>query len=242
MSNTSFQPILVAGAGSALAQTLQTALEAKGLPFCGACSSQGGLAACQARGWPAIPLGDIETLPERAEALVGAPIEALVDFLHSPLECLLPQAGPADIDQWAIRDIAQRARLLRACSRAMLARRRGRCLFVSSSAALRPGKGQGFYAAAKLAGESLYRSIGLELASRGVTACSLRLSWIDAGMGSAFLEGRRQKAEALMPAGRLVTAGEAAQALLFLLQEGTVSFNATELNLDGGFSAVKPSC
>jgi hypothetical protein len=61
-------------------------------------------------------------------------------------------------------------------------------------------------------------------------------------MGSAFLEGRRQKAEALMPAGRLVTAGEAAQALLFLLQEGTVSFNATELNLDGGFSAVKPSC
>ena len=242
MNSIYFKPILVAGAESALAQTLQAKLEAKGLPFCGACSSQGGLAACQARGWPAIPLGDIETLPERAEALVGAPIEALVDFLHSPLECLLSQAGPEDIDQWAVNNIAQRARLLRACSRSMLARRRGRCLLVSSSAAPRPGKGQGYYAAAKLAGESLYRSIGLELASRGVTACSLRLSWIDAGMGSAFLEGRRQKAEALMPAGRLVTAGEAAQALLFLLQEGTVSFNATELNLDGGFSAVKPSC
>ena len=242
MSNTSFQPILVAGAGSALAQTLQTALESKGLPFCGACSSQEGLAACQARGWPAIPLGDIETLPERAEALVGAPIEALVDFLHSPLECLLPQAGPADIDQWAIRDIAQRARLLRACSRAMLARRRGRCLFVSSSAALRPGKGQGFYAAAKLAGESLYRSIGLELASRGVTACSLRLSWIDAGRGATFLAGRRQKAEELMPSGRLVTARQATDALLFLLQEGSAAFNAVALDLDGGFSAVKPVC
>ena len=242
MNGTFFKPILVAGAGSALAQTLQAELAARHIPFCGACSSQGGLAACQARGWPAIPLGEPETLPERAEALVGAPIEALADFLHSPLECLLAQAGPADIDAWAIKNIARRARLLRACSRAMVARRRGRCLFISSSAALRPGKGQGYYAAAKLAGEALYRSTGLELASRGVTACSLRLSWIDAGMGAAFLEGRREKAAALMPAGRLVTAGEAAHALLFLLQEGSASFNAAVLNLDGGFSAVKPGC
>jgi 3-oxoacyl-[acyl-carrier protein] reductase len=114
--------------------------------------------------------------------------------------------------------------------------------FMTSSAALRPGKGQGFYAAAKLAGESLYRSIGLELASRGVTACSLRLSWIDAGRGAAFLAGRRQKAEELMPSGRLVTARQATDALLFLLQEGSAAFNAVALDLDGGFSAVKPVC
>ena len=119
----------------------------------------------------------------------------------------------------------------------MLARRRGRCLFISSAAADRPAPGQGFYAAAKLAGEALYRSLGLELGRRGVTACSLRLSWIDTGRGHRFLEGRADKASERMPTGRLVTANEAFDAMLFLLK--TPSFNATTAVLDGGLSAAK---
>lgn len=119
----------------------------------------------------------------------------------------------------------------------MLARRRGRCLFISSAAADRPAPGQGFYAAAKLAGEALYRSLGLELGRRGVTACSLRLSWIDAGRGRRFLSGRSDKASERMPTGRLVTADEAFDAMLFLLK--TPSFNATTAVLDGGLSSAK---
>ena len=72
----------------------------------------------------------------------------------------------------------------------MLARRFGRCVFVSSSAAECPAEGQGYYAAAKLAGEALYRSLAVELSGRGITACSLRQSCLYAGRCAVFLERR----------------------------------------------------
>lgn len=182
-----------------------------------------------------------ETLPERARAALGEAPRLFVDLLHSRFECLLAGADPADIDLWATRDIAFRARLLRAVSRSMLAARDGRCVFVSSSAAERAAPGQGYYAAAKLAGEALYRAVGVELAPRGVTACSLRLGWLDAGRGAPFLHARPADAT-LPPTGRIVTMAEAVQTLRFLLSAPATAINATTLTCDGGFGALKPGC
>ncbi|MBZ2173482.1 SDR family oxidoreductase [Nitratidesulfovibrio sp. SRB-5] len=181
-----------------------------------------------------------ETLPERARAALGEAPRLFVDLLHSRFECLLAGADPADIDLWAARDIAFRARLLRAVSRSMLAARDGRCVFVSSSAAERAAPGQGYYAAAKLAGEALYRAVGVELAPRGVTACSLRLGWLDAGRGAPFLQSRAADAP-LPPTGRTVTVAEAVQTLRFLLTAPATAINATTLTCDGGFGALKPA-
>jgi 3-oxoacyl-[acyl-carrier protein] reductase len=181
-----------------------------------------------------------ETLPERARAALGAAPRLFVDLLHSRFECLLAGADPAAIDLWASRDIAFRARLLRAVSRSMLAARDGRCVFVSSTAAERAAPGQGYYAAAKLAGETLYRAVGVELAPRGVTACSLRLGWLDAGRGAPFLQSRAANAP-LPPTGRTVTVTEAVQTLRFLLSAPATAINATTLTCDGGFGALKPA-
>ncbi len=182
-----------------------------------------------------------ETLPERARAALGEAPRLFVDMLHSRFECLLAGADPADIDLWAARDIAFRARLLRAVSRSMLAVRDGRCVFVSSSAAERAAPGQGYYAAAKLAGEALYRAVGAELAPRGITACSLRLGWLDAGRGAPFLHARAADAP-LPPIGRTVAVAEAVQTLRFLLSAPAMAINATTLTCDGGFGALKPDC
>lgn len=181
-----------------------------------------------------------ETLPERVRAALGEAPRLFVDLLHSRFECLLAGADPADIDLWAARDIAFRARLLRAVSRSMLAARDGRCVFVSSSAAERAAPGQGYYAAAKLAGEALYRAVGVELAPRGVTACSLRLGWLEAGRGAPFLQSRAANAP-LPPTGRTVTVAEAVQTLRFLLSAPATAINATTLTCDGGFGALKPT-
>uniref|UniRef100_B8DPQ2 Short-chain dehydrogenase/reductase SDR n=1 Tax=Nitratidesulfovibrio vulgaris (strain DSM 19637 / Miyazaki F) TaxID=883 RepID=B8DPQ2_NITV9 len=181
-----------------------------------------------------------ETLPERARAALGEAPRLFVDLLHSRFECLLAGADPADIDLWAARDIAFRARLLRAVSRSMLAARDGRCVFVSSSAAERAAPGQGYYAAAKLAGEALYRAVGVELAPRGVTACSLRLGWLEAGRGAPFLQSRAAGAP-LPPTRRTVTVTEAVQTLRFLLSAPATAINATTLTCDGGFGALKPA-
>lgn len=181
-----------------------------------------------------------ETLPERAHAALGEAPRLFVDLLHSRFECLLAGADPAAIDLWAARDIAFRARLLRAVSRSMLAARDGRCVLVSSAAAERAAPGQGYYAAAKLAGEALYRAVGVELAARGVTACSLRLGWLEAGRGAPFLHARSADAP-LPPTGRTVTVAEAVQTLRFLLSAPATAINATTLTCDGGFGALKPT-
>ena len=230
--------VLITGGGSELGLGLARALRAAGAFPVSACQGEAGLARCRAEGLPCLPLGEPEDLPERCEAL-GQPVGHLADLAHSRLEGLLAGVSPDAIMRWAAEDIGMRARLVRAVGRAMLSRRFGRCVFVSSSAAECPAAGQGHYAAAKLAGEGLYRSLGCELGSRGVTACTLRLSWLDAGRGLAFLESRREEARRRMPIGRLVRLDEAVQTLLFLLSAKASGVNATTVTLDGGLSANK---
>lgn len=194
-----------------------------------------------------------ESLPERCAATLGCAPRHMVDLMHGRYESLLAAASPQEIDQWACDDIALRARCLRAVSRAMLAARAGRCVFVSSTAASLAAMGQGYYAAAKAAGEALYRSTGLELGRRGVTACTLRLGWLDAGRGAPFIARhgppqdmtRETTGEpglgisASIPTGRLVTVDEAVGTLLYLLSDAAISLNGTHLTLDGGFTAGK---
>lgn len=204
-----------------------------------------------------LPVESAESLPDRCADALGTPPRHMVDFMHGRFETLVAAAHVHDIDRWAIDDIALRVRCLRAVSRAMLAERAGRCVFVSSTAAAMAAHGQGYYAAAKAAGEALYRSAGLELASRGVTTCSLRLGWVDAGRGADFIRGndapyRDGTAHAVptphtatqladgVPTGRLVTVDEVVGTLMFLLSGAATSLNATHITLDGGFTAGKP--
>jgi 3-oxoacyl-[acyl-carrier protein] reductase len=121
----------------------------------------------------------------------------------------------------------------------MIKKRRGRFIFISSTAATRPNPGQGFYAAAKLASEALYRNIGLELGERGVTAVILRPGYVDAGRGSVYLQGAGKKAIDMVPIKRAITREEIVQTILFLLSNGAAGINATEISLDGGLSAKK---
>lgn len=253
-------PALLLGGGSALGRLLTAALTRCGIPVAAVVRRAEDLqdvpdpAAEECGGTmlppptlaaPIMPLelhdaAPPETLPERCAAALGAPPRHMVDLLHSRFEALVGAAAPEDVLRWADNDIALRARCLAAVSRSMLSRRAGRCVFLSSGAADRPAPGQGWYAAAKLAGEALYRSVGVELGGRGVTACSLRVSWLDAGRGAAFL-ATRPEVRRISPLRRCVRPEEVVSAVLFLLSEDACAFNAVTLELDGGLHAVKPA-
>jgi 3-oxoacyl-[acyl-carrier protein] reductase len=176
----------------------------------------------------------VETLFSRC----GPPPDALVDLAQGDLEALVGSVDPARLELFLKAHLTHRALILRQAARIFLGKGRGRALLVSSTAADRSNPGQGFYATVKRGAEALYRNLGIELGGRGVTTATLRPGYVDAGRGRVYL---RAVPDALagVPTGRALTAGEVADALVFLLSDKARGFNATELTMDGGLTAAK---
>jgi 3-oxoacyl-[acyl-carrier protein] reductase len=169
----------------------------------------------------------------------GASPDFLVDFVQGDLECLIASAESDDIYRYFSENVSFRAEVLKKVARMMLAQKRGRLVYISSSAALRPNPGQGFYRAAKLAAEALYRNLGLELGSRGITTITLRPGYVDEGRGREFIRKDHDASIGKVPIKRALTAKEVAETILFYLSDSARGFNATEISLDGGLTAGK---
>jgi 3-oxoacyl-[acyl-carrier protein] reductase len=178
--------------------------------------------------------------PESIAALftTPSPFDFLVDFAQGDYEALIAGADEEKIYPYFTTYVAARAVLLKNVCRVMLRRKQGRLLYISSSAAERPAPGQGFYGAAKLASEALYRNCGLELAGKGITAVILRAGYIDAGRGREYLQARPEAVKQV-PLRRALKAEEVAETILFLLSPAAEGINATILTMDGGLSAGK---
>lgn len=165
-------------------------------------------------------------------------LDYLVDFAQGDFESLVGSADPETIQRYFSENVSSRAELLRSAARSMLRKRHGRMVFVSSAAVLRTNPGQGFYAAAKTASESLYRNLGIELAKRGITTVTLRPGYVDSGRGARYV-GHREEILDGSPLGRILRPEEVAEAILFFLSDHASAFNATEICMDGGFTAAK---
>ena len=170
---------------------------------------------------------------------IGDDLNFLVDFAQGNYESFIAGADEDSVYSYFMENISFRAEILKRVGRAMLKKRKGRLVFISSAAAARPNPGQGFYAAAKLASEALYRNMGLELGERGVTTVILRPGYIEAGRGRIYLQKQDRKILDMVPIKRAITGEEIAQTILFLLSDSAAGINATEISMDGGLTSGK---
>jgi 3-oxoacyl-[acyl-carrier protein] reductase len=170
---------------------------------------------------------------------IGDDLSFVVDLAQGDFESFIASADEDAVARYFFENISVRAGIIKEASRVMLAGKKGRFVFVSSAAALRSNPGQGFYAAAKLASEALYRNTGLELGKRGITAVTLRPGYIGAGRGRTFVENHEKKISDMIPTGKTLTKEEVAETILFLLSDSAADINATEILMDGGMSAAK---
>lgn len=182
--------------------------------------------------------GDRESLNSLFSS-IGNDLDFLVDFAQGDYEDLIAQADEDRVYRYFSENISFRAEVLKIAGRVMLKKRKGRLVFISSTAAQRPNPGQGFYAAAKLASEALYRNMGLELGGRGVTTVILRPGYIDAGRGKVYVQEQEKKVFEKVPIKRAITKHEIADTILFLLSESAVGINATDIIIDGGLTHRK---
>ncbi len=166
-------------------------------------------------------------------------LDFLVDFANDDYESLVAAADDDRVDRYFHENLSFRAQVLKRAARAMLKKRRGRLIYVSSTAADRPNPGQGFYGACKLASEALYRSIGLELAKRGITSAIVRPGYVDAGRGIKYLSEKGDQLLEKIPTKRMIDCNEVVGTILFLTSEEARSINGTVVTIDGGLMSCK---
>jgi len=185
-----------------------------------------------------IDFADRRTISSLFGGIEGGP-DFLVDFAQGHMETLIGASDPELVQRYFAENVSFRAEMLRTACRVMLRKKRGRMVFISSAAASRPNAGQGFYAASKLASEALYRNVGLELGSRGITSVILRPGYVDAGRGRKYMRSHAESFIGRMPLGKALSCEEVADAVTFLLSDNARFFNATAITMDGGLTAGK---
>ncbi len=126
---------------------------------------------------------------------------------------------------------------------AMVRRRFGRVVFLSSIGARFVKRGQCGYAAAKAGLEGFTRALALEVAHRGVTVNAVAPGLIETPMTSALLQQLREKGplRRRIPAGRVGSAEEVGQLVRYLCSEQASYLTGAVLPIDGGRSLGDPT-
>ncbi len=119
-------------------------------------------------------------------------------------------------------------------SRVMLKQRSGRIVNISSISGLTGNAGQSNYAASKAGLLGFTKSVARELASRGITANAVAPGFIETEMTEVLGEQMRETLKSRIALGRLGTAEDVANVVLFLASDLAAYMTGQVITVDGG--------
>ncbi|RRD23441.1 SDR family oxidoreductase [Actinomyces bowdenii] len=117
---------------------------------------------------------------------------------------------------------------------AMMRRRRGAIVLVSSVLAARGGVGTAAYGASKGGVEGLVRSLARELAPRRITVNAVAPGFVETGMTASLAPSQREDYLRQIPLGRFAGPQEVVGPVLFLASPGASYITGAILGVDGG--------
>ena len=129
--------------------------------------------------------------------------------------------------------------MAQAAAPAMIERKWGRIIFISSQSGLVGIPGQPIYCATKGAVIQLVQTLGLEWAKHGVTVNSVAPTFVETNLTRARLGNPEFHRFVLskIPAGKLATPQDVAAAVVYLASEQAGMVNCDTLRVDGGWTA-----
>lgn len=176
---------------------------------------------------------DLEAAFVAAEQANG-PVEILVCNAGITADGLLMRMSDEQWDSVIATNLTASFQLARRASRAMIKRRYGRIVFVSSVVALLGSAGQVNYAASKAGLVGLARSLTREIGGRGITVNVVAPGFISTDMTAALDAATIESYEKRIPAARLGSVDDVAAAVEFLVSDAAGYISGAVLPVDGG--------
>ena len=129
-------------------------------------------------------------------------------------------------------------KMSKAVLRGMIKKRSGRIISITSVVGAMGNAGQSNYAAAKAGMIGFTKSLAREVGVRGVTVNAVAPGFIKTDMTDKLPNDQKEALASQIPLGRLGTANEVANAVLFLAGDGGSYITGQTLHVNGGMYTV----
>lgn len=175
----------------------------------------------------------VKAAVEGVEGVLG-PITVLVNNAGVTRDGVLVRMSDEDWDSVLDVNLKGAFNTMRVAARGMMKRRAGRIVNVTSVVGITGNRGQANYAASKAGLIGLTKSVARELASRNVLVNAVAPGFIDTDMTRGLGDAARGALLEEIPLGRLGTADDVADAVLFLSSDLASYITGHVLVVDGG--------
>jgi 3-oxoacyl-[acyl-carrier protein] reductase len=122
--------------------------------------------------------------------------------------------------------------------RGMIKKRSGRIISITSVVGAMGNAGQSNYGAAKAGVIGFTKSLAREVGVRGITVNAIAPGFIETDMTDSLPDDQKEALAGQIPMGRLGTADEVAQAVLFIAGEGGSYITGQTIHVNGGMYTV----
>lgn len=236
---------LVTGASRGIGEAISDTLARAGAIVIGTAQSEASEKAITAR---LSALGNKKSVGRRLEVNEDGSIEALVDSVSKEFgsidilinnagitrDGLLMRMGDDDWDDVLNTNLKSVFRASKAVMRGMMKARIGRIISIASIVGTMGNPGQTNYAASKAGMMGFSKSMAREVGSRNITVNCVAPGFIDTDMTRALPEDQRENLVKNIALGRLGSAQDVADLVLFLASDKAAYITGQTLHVNGG--------
>jgi len=180
---------------------------------------------------------DVNRLASETEAALGR-IDILVNNAGLTRDGLAMRMKDEDWEAVINVNLSAAFRLTRAAMRGMMKRRAGRVISITSVVGVTGNPGQANYAASKAGLIGMTKSLGQELAARGITVNCVAPGMIATPMTDVLTDDQRQRMLVNIPTARLGTPEDIAASVVYLASDEAAYVTGQTIHVNGGMAMI----